>query len=74
MLEVDVTPGGDESVDLPQSEQGLNSSTMAVNQIELTEEGNFETQMSAESVLDRLPTFPYQVFVLSEFGRPIFVS
>ncbi|KAE9421226.1 hypothetical protein Angca_004852, partial [Angiostrongylus cantonensis] len=33
-----------------------------------------ETQMSAESVLDRLPTFPYQVFVLSEFGRPIFVS
>lgn len=30
--------------------------------------------MSAESVLDRLSTFPYQVFVLSEFGRPIFVS
>ncbi|KAJ1363947.1 hypothetical protein KIN20_023914 [Parelaphostrongylus tenuis] len=74
MLEVDVTPGGDEYVDMPQSDQGLNSATVPVNQIELKEESNFERRMSAESVLDRLSTFPYQVFVLSEFGRPIFVS
>ncbi|KJH41753.1 trafficking protein Mon1 [Dictyocaulus viviparus] len=72
MLEIDITPGGDESVALSQSEQSLCNST-ALNQIELNEE-NFVTSMSAESVLDRLSKFPYQVFVLSEYGRPIFVS
>ncbi|CAJ0933136.1 unnamed protein product, partial [Mesorhabditis belari] len=42
---------------------------MSMPQIELPEEEPIE-----ESALDRLSHYPYQVFVLSEYGRPIYVS
>ncbi|VDK51334.1 unnamed protein product [Cylicostephanus goldi] len=74
MLEADVTPGGDGSLDSSLIDQTLNSSSLPVNQIELKEEDTPERRTSTESVLDRLSKFPYQVFVLSEYGRPIFVS
>ncbi|PIO59495.1 hypothetical protein TELCIR_19041, partial [Teladorsagia circumcincta] len=74
MLEIDDTPGGVGSVESSLLDQSMNSSTVPVNQIELGEEETVEPPVSAESVLDRLSKFPYQVFVLSEYGRPIFVS
>nr|CDJ93097.1 Vacuolar fusion protein MON1 domain containing protein [Haemonchus contortus] len=74
MLDIDDTPGGAGSVESSLLDHGLNSSSVAVNQIELGEEEAVEPHVSAESVLDRLSKFPYQVFVLSEYGRPIFVS
>ncbi|WKY05636.1 hypothetical protein Q1695_006105 [Nippostrongylus brasiliensis] len=74
MLEADETPGGAESVDSSLLEQSFNSSSVAVNQIELGEEETVELPVTAESVLDGLSKYPYQVFVLSEYGRPIFVS
>ncbi|KAK6019871.1 trafficking protein Mon1 [Ostertagia ostertagi] len=74
MLEIDDTPGGAGSVESSLLDHSMNSSNVPVNQIELGEEETVEPPVSAESVLDRLSKFPYQVFVLSEYGRPIFVS
>ncbi|KAK6747334.1 hypothetical protein RB195_000500 [Necator americanus] len=74
MLDTDDTPGGGGSLDSSLLDQSLNTSNVPVNQIELREDENYEVRTSAESVLDRLSKFPYQVFVLSEYGRPIFVS
>ncbi|KAK6059536.1 trafficking protein Mon1 [Cooperia oncophora] len=74
MLEIDDTPGGVGSVESSLLDQSINNSGVTVNQIEVEEEDAVESPVSAESVLDRLSKFPYQVFVLSEYGRPIFVS
>ncbi|CAB3410062.1 unnamed protein product [Caenorhabditis bovis] len=66
-------PGGS---DIPNPDS-TSESSVDVSQIDLPEkddESLLNDSETAENVLDRLAQLPYQVFILSEAGRPIFVN
>ncbi|CAI2351804.1 unnamed protein product [Caenorhabditis sp. 36 PRJEB53466] len=69
-MEVEV-PGGSEAA---AADTGSEAS-FHVSQVDIPEEELDETQVeSAEAMFEHLARLPFQVFILSEFGRPIFVN
>lgn len=69
MLEVEA-PGGDAScADLQQYQS---SSNLAIDQVELSE--TEVDELTDDGVLGKLVDSDYHVFVLSETGRPVFMS
>lgn len=69
-MEVEV-PGGSEAVT---ADTGSEAS-FKVSQVDIPEEEVDETHLeNAEAMFEHLARLPFQVFILSEFGRPIFVK
>uniref|UniRef100_A0A1I7XS23 Vacuolar fusion protein MON1 homolog n=1 Tax=Heterorhabditis bacteriophora TaxID=37862 RepID=A0A1I7XS23_HETBA len=65
-------PGESSAADISTFNQS--TTNVSVTQIELEDDDTDIIPISEDCVLDKLAEYPYQVFVLSEYGRPIFVS